>query len=155
MSCRIGIGPSLAATRARGRIEMPNENAVFGHTRVVKKSGMPPSRRRPPGLACPAQLTSDPARPTGQTLVGKGRREGSSSCQAASLLLVLSRIHGASVIRRHGCNQGQIDTGNRPAGDVANRMACQCLLRYFHKRVDVIGFDTPVEGQRRELGAAQ
>lgn len=39
----------------------------------------------------------------------------SSSCQAASLLLVLSRIREASVFRRHGQNHGTFIRGNRPA----------------------------------------
>ncbi|MFC7738184.1 hypothetical protein ACFQX4_20665, partial [Roseomonas sp. GCM10028921] len=47
--------------------------------------------------------------------------ESSSSCQAASLLLVLSRTRDASVIRQQGQNHSGFNRGNRHPHDVGNR----------------------------------
>lgn len=113
------------ARRSRG--EMASENAMFGHAdcqRSGRPPSPPPSRRTPPGLACPAQLTSDPA-----TVAADGPdacREGPPQkalppAKQLSLLLVLSRIRDASVIRRHGQNHGRFIRGYRPAHDVGNQ----------------------------------
>lgn len=88
-----------------GRVcRTPDRRCLIGLIGCQRSGRPPPPPPRPPGLACPAQLTSDPAKPS-QPTVPDACREGlpqKAHPPAKPLRCCLS-----CVIRRHGQNHGR------------------------------------------------